>query len=107
MTLCPGLSFSILYGGEKAIFVVFDRMSACSNRWAEFITVSGRNVCIESFIIHFNRMVLQSTEQDESALPTCHTCFSTLAIPSGYSSREILEKKLKMALQHHEGFGFV
>jgi hypothetical protein len=52
-------------------------------------------------------LVIQSTEQDETALPTSHTCFNTLDIPSTYKSKEAFEEKLRIAIEHYEGFGLV
>jgi hypothetical protein len=55
----------------------------------------------------FRRLIIQSTGQAEAALPTSHTCFNILNIPDTYSSRDQLEDRFKIALQHHEGFGLI
>jgi hypothetical protein len=39
-------------------------------------------------------------------LPTSHTCFNILCLPE-YRSAAVLGAKLRTALAHAEGFGFV
>lgn len=39
-------------------------------------------------------------------LPTSHTCFNNLCLPE-YRSAAVLGAKLRTALAHAEGFGFV
>jgi hypothetical protein len=39
-------------------------------------------------------------------LPTAHTCFNHLLLPS-YTSREVLRVRLLMALENAEGFGLL
>ena len=39
-------------------------------------------------------------------LPSAHTCFNELDLPN-YGSKEALEEKLKLALEHNAGFGFI
>jgi hypothetical protein len=53
------------------------------------------------------RLTIQSTAQQETALPTSHTCFNILNIPQSYSSYEQLAERFHLALQHHEGFGLI
>ncbi len=43
---------------------------------------------------------------DPDRLPTAHTCFNHLLLPS-YSSREALHQRLEMALENAEGFGLM
>jgi hypothetical protein len=43
---------------------------------------------------------------DSERLPTSHTCFNTLLLPE-YGSKEKLNIKLRLALQHHQGFGLI
>ncbi len=43
---------------------------------------------------------------DPDRLPTAHTCFNHLLLPS-YSSRDVLRQRLEMALEHSEGFGLM
>lgn len=50
------------------------------------------------------RVVIQRDGADSSKLPTSHTCFNTLLLPS-YSSREKLQDRLKLAILNAEGFG--
>jgi hypothetical protein len=59
------------------------------------------------FMFVFVRMVIQSTMQPESALPTAHTCFNILKLPMTYSSRTVLEEKLLSAIENCRGFGFL
>lgn len=44
--------------------------------------------------------------EDESKLPTAHTCFNQLLFQK-YSSKEVLLKKLRQAVENCEGFGMV
>ena len=48
--------------------------------------------------------VISKNGTDDVRLPTAHTCFNHLLLPD-YSSREILEEKLKLAISNAEGFG--
>ena len=50
------------------------------------------------------RSVIQRDGTDNLKLPTSHTCFNTLLLPE-YSSREMLETRLKLAILNAEGFG--
>lgn len=43
---------------------------------------------------------------DDERLPSAHTCFNHLVLPT-YSSKEVMKKKLLQALEHHEGFGLI
>ena len=43
---------------------------------------------------------------DLNLLPTSQTCFNMLKLPE-YPTREELEEKLNIALNHTEGFGIV
>ena len=56
--------------------------------------------------LHY-RLVIQSTAQENTALPTSHTCFSTLNIPSTYESAEQLQQRFRVALQYSQGFGLI
>jgi len=54
------------------------------------------------------RMVVQSTRPySEDALPASHTCFNILDLPATYSSKEQLQARLMLALEHATGFGLV
>ena len=48
--------------------------------------------------------IQKSTETN--SLPISHTCFNIFTLPE-YSSKEILEQKVKTAIQYTEGFGFI
>jgi ubiquitin-protein ligase E3 A len=50
------------------------------------------------------RCIIQRDGPDSSKLPTSHTCFNTLLLPS-YKSREKLADRLKLAISNSEGFG--
>lgn len=39
-------------------------------------------------------------------LPTAHTCFNVLMLPE-YESREILDRNMKLILEHNQGFGLI
>ena len=41
---------------------------------------------------------------DSDRLPTAHTCFNVLLLPA-YSSKEKLDRLLRIAILHAEGFG--
>lgn len=47
-----------------------------------------------------------STDQSTERLPSSSVCFSTLYLPQ-YSTKEKLEKKLRLAVQYSTGFGLV
>mmetsp|Transcript_22197 Transcript_22197/g.39990 ORF Transcript_22197/g.39990 Transcript_22197/m.39990 type:complete len:758 (+) Transcript_22197:41-2314(+) len=50
--------------------------------------------------------ILSRAGPDSDILPTVHTCFNHLLIPD-YSSKEKLEKRLRLAIQHSTGFGLM
>lgn len=50
------------------------------------------------------RVIIQRDGSDSNKLPTSHTCFNTLLLPS-YRSKEKLEDRLKLAILNAEGFG--
>lgn len=41
-----------------------------------------------------------------TALPSSHTCFNVLDLPI-YTTKALLEQKLKLCLEHDKGFGLV
>jgi HECT-domain (ubiquitin-transferase) len=51
-------------------------------------------------------LTIMSTGQPNTSLPSSHTCFSILNIPSSYESLENVQERLKLALEYYEGFGF-
>ena len=50
------------------------------------------------------RVIVQRDGADSMKLPTSHTCFNTLLLPS-YRSKEKLEDRLRLAILNAEGFG--
>ncbi|KAK9819719.1 hypothetical protein WJX72_001643 [[Myrmecia] bisecta] len=50
------------------------------------------------------RCIVQRDGTDSNKLPTSHTCFNTLLLPS-YKSREKMADRLKLAIMNAEGFG--
>lgn len=50
------------------------------------------------------RCIIQRDGTDSNKLPTSHTCFNTLLLPS-YKSKEKLTDRLKLAIMNAEGFG--
>lgn len=50
------------------------------------------------------RVIIQRDGADSTKLPTSHTCFNTLLLPS-YRSKNKLEDRLKLAILNAEGFG--
>ena len=72
-------------------------------RFLEYVTGSDR---LPVGGISNIRLIIQSTEQEATALPTSHTCFNILQLPHSYESQESLQAKLMIALEHSRGFGF-
>ena len=52
------------------------------------------------------RFIVGRQAADDTRLPSTHTCFNHFLLPE-YSSKEILESKLKQAMENCEGFGLV
>lgn len=52
------------------------------------------------------QMIIQPTGGGEEYLPVAHTCFNLLDLPK-YTSRQVMQDKLLLAIQHSEGFGIV
>ena len=50
------------------------------------------------------RVIVQRDGADSNKLPTSHTCFNTLLLPS-YRSQEKLKDRLQLAILNAEGFG--
>ena len=50
------------------------------------------------------KFVISKNGNDDTRLPSAHTCFNHLLLPE-YSSIEILTSKLKLAITNSEGFG--
>ena len=51
------------------------------------------------------KLIIQKSDEIEK-LPMAHTCFNIFCLPD-YKSKEIMEKKIKIAIQYTEGFGIV
>jgi hypothetical protein len=50
------------------------------------------------------RLFTQRDGPDSNRLPTSHTCFNSLLLPS-YRSKEKLADRLRLAILNSEGFG--
>lgn len=50
------------------------------------------------------RCVIQRAGPDTDKLPTSHTCFNTLLLPS-YISKDKMTDRLRLAIMNSEGFG--
>lgn len=51
------------------------------------------------------KLIIQKSDEIEK-LPMAHTCFNIFCLPD-YKSKEIMEKKIKIAIQYTEGFGII
>ncbi|ROV92161.1 hypothetical protein VSDG_07495 [Cytospora chrysosperma] len=79
-----------------------DRMK---RKLLEFVTASDRVPVGGVKNIQF---VVQKNGEEEGEgghLPTAYTCYGTLLLPE-YRDREVLRKRLSMALENAQGFGF-
>ncbi|TAQ83409.1 hypothetical protein B7494_g8266 [Chlorociboria aeruginascens] len=70
-------------------------------RLLEFVTASDRVPVGGMKNIQFQ---LQRNGSDDKFLPASYTCFGVLLMPE-YSSKEVMEKKLMVALENTQGFG--
>lgn len=52
------------------------------------------------------RLKISKNGTDNAKLPTSHTCFNHLLLPE-YSTKEILNQRLLLAIQNSEGFGLL
>lgn len=52
-------------------------------------------------------LIIQSTEQEETSLPSSHTCFNMLFMTRHYPSLEVVRQRLTLAIEHSTGFGLV
>lgn len=52
------------------------------------------------------KLVFQPMKVGDDYLPVAHTCFNLLDLPM-YSSEEVMEEKLRLAIQNTQGFGLV
>ena len=50
------------------------------------------------------RCIVQRDGTDSMKLPTSHTCFNTLLLPS-YRSKAVMADRLRLAIMNSEGFG--
>jgi len=70
-----------------------------------FVTGSDR-VPIKG-LAHLNPPhVISKMGGDSDRLPTAHTCFNHLLLPA-YTSKEMLQDRLRKALEYAEGFGLL
>lgn len=53
------------------------------------------------------RLTVQATGATHTSLPVAHTCFNLLDLPDSYESKDELQTRLMVALDHCEGFGLV
>jgi ubiquitin-protein ligase E3 A len=83
--------------------IVSSLSSTLKHKFLEFVTGTDR---LPIGGITKLGLVVQSTAQDSSALPTSHTCFNILELPHTYESSEKLRAKLLIALEYSRGFGF-
>lgn len=67
----------------------------------EFVTASSRVPVNGAESLTF---VIEKLTGDTDSLPGSSTCFSTLRLPE-YENRDVLQRKLDIALQHSLGFG--
>ncbi|GAB7349416.1 hypothetical protein MBLNU459_g8532t2 [Dothideomycetes sp. NU459] len=67
----------------------------------EFVTASSRVPINGAESLTF---VIEKVNDDTTSLPGSQTCFGTLRLPE-YESKEILQQKLDIALEHSLGFG--
>jgi len=51
-------------------------------------------------------LTISKNGEDESQLPTSHTCYNHLLLPE-YKSKEVARKRLLTAIQNSEGFGLI
>lgn len=70
-----------------------------------FITGSDR-VPIKGLGHLTPQFVISRNGSEDSRLPTAHTCFNHLLLPS-YSDKETLRLRLMLALDNAEGFGLL
>lgn len=52
------------------------------------------------------RFVIGRQATDDDRLPSSHTCFNHFLLPE-YTSKEVLEQKLRQAIENCRGFGLV
>ena len=75
-----------------------------ANSWPACACVSGMQAAVLSMWLLVYRCVLQRDGPDSQKLPTSHTCFNTLLLPS-YRSKDVMANRLKLAIMNSEGFG--
>ncbi|XP_025109436.1 probable E3 ubiquitin-protein ligase HERC4 isoform X2 [Pomacea canaliculata] len=83
--------------------VFYDLSIQNKKKFLLFLTGSDR---IPVLGMKYVKIVIQPTGGGENFLPVAHTCFNLLDLPK-YASRQSLEEKLLLAIQHTEGFGIV
>ncbi|RKF59635.1 putative hect-domain-containing protein [Erysiphe neolycopersici] len=68
----------------------------------EFVTASDR---VPVGGVRGLQFAIQRNGRNDSFLPTSYTCYGILLLPE-YSSKDLLESRLAMALENSKGFGF-
>ena len=91
--------------GHKVVQHFWDVVKAFSPaetlRLLEFVTASDR---IPAKGIQAVTFILQRNGEGDDRLPTSMTCFGRLLLPA-YSSRAVMETKLRQAVENSFGFG--
>jgi ubiquitin-protein ligase E3 A len=85
--------------------VVHELDEAQQKRLLFFMTGSDR-VPIKGLAHLTPPFVISRNGDEDSRLPTAHTCFNHLLLPA-YSNREVLRARLLLALENAEGFGLM
>jgi hypothetical protein len=82
---------------------VFDEMTDEQKRWLlRFATGTDRTPVTGLTDV---RLVIQRSGDPEK-LPVAHTCFNVFSLPD-YPSKEILARKVLIAIENNEGFGII
>jgi hypothetical protein len=106
-----GLQASTVYDGYTADDQVIRWFWEAVKSWdhrrkkllLEFVTASDRVPVNGVSVIGF---VIQNNGPSDEILPRSMTCFATLLLPQ-YSSKEVLERRLGIAVEHAKGFGTI
>lgn len=96
-TDCPVAPVSCCAGKSQRMEVDNSRLvRCCMTQWGPLICERTLGPCC--------RCIIQRDGTDSQKLPTAHTCFNTLLLPS-YRSREGMADRLRLAIMNSEGFG--
>lgn len=78
-----------------------------SKEQAEFLFfVTGSSRAPLGGLSHLNSFIVTKISGDSDRLPSAHTCFNVLLLPE-YGSQLKLESKLRLAIEHNQGFGLI